>query len=61
MEYEDLRMHLKDRFDVHDLVDLLNITEDDILDEFKNKVIENEEEVLEALGFDGTEEEVEVE
>ncbi len=60
MEYEDLRTQLKDRFDVHDLVDLLGITEDDILDEFKNKVTDKIEEVLDALGFE-TEDESEVE
>lgn len=60
MQYEDLRAKLLDRYDVHDLVDLLNIIEDDILDEFKNKVIDNLEEIYEALGYnEGEDEEIE--
>ena len=51
IDYEDLRIRINDRLDVHDLVDLLEITADDILDEFKDKVLENIKNIHEELGY----------
>ena len=56
IDYEDLRLKIKDRLNVHDLVDLLGITEDDLLDEFKGRVFDEIREIYEVIEYDDVDE-----
>lgn len=62
IDYEDLRYKILDRFDVHDLVDILEINELDILDEFRARVIDNYDKLLDFLDYheEGEQEEIEL-
>lgn len=50
IEWEDLRILIKDRMEASELVELLELSIDDVMDAFKEE-IQNSDAVLEELGI----------
>ena len=52
IDYEDLRLKIVDGIDTYTLVDLLELSTEDILDEFKDRVLEHIEDIYSELSLE---------